>query len=163
MSDDKIKDALKMIPYGFYSITSKSGEEVNAMVANWFTQISFEPRLVMVAIQKTSHSHKLIESGQVFAINIFDKANSEAIMPFTKGRAKNPDKMKGAEWSEGPETGCPIFDSAVAFLECRLAETHDVGGDHDLMVGEVVGAGVRRAGGASNTLSLLEIGWSYAG
>jgi len=75
MSDDKIKDALKMIPYGFYSITSKSGEEVNAMVANWFTQISFEPRLVMVAIQKTSHSRKLIESGQVFAINIFDKGN----------------------------------------------------------------------------------------
>lgn len=59
--------------------------------------------------------------------------------------------------------GCPIFDSAVAFLECRLAETHDVGRDHDLMVGEVVGVGVRRAGGASDTLGLVEVGWSYAG
>jgi flavin reductase (DIM6/NTAB) family NADH-FMN oxidoreductase RutF len=46
MSDDKMKDALRMMPYGFYAITSKSGDDVNGMVANWVTQVSFEPRLL---------------------------------------------------------------------------------------------------------------------
>jgi len=31
MSDDAIKDTLKMIPYGFYAVTSKSDDDVNAM------------------------------------------------------------------------------------------------------------------------------------
>jgi hypothetical protein len=35
MSDEAIKDALNRMPYGFYSITSRSGDDVNAMVANW--------------------------------------------------------------------------------------------------------------------------------
>ena len=48
MSDDKIKDALKMMPYGFYSFTTKSGDDVNAMVANWVSQMSYEPRLLAV-------------------------------------------------------------------------------------------------------------------
>jgi flavin reductase (DIM6/NTAB) family NADH-FMN oxidoreductase RutF len=35
MAPDPIKDALHMMPYGFYSITSRNSDEVNAMVANW--------------------------------------------------------------------------------------------------------------------------------
>ena len=51
MSDDKIKDALKMMPYGFYSFTTKNGDDVNAMVVNWVSQMSYEPRLIAVGIQ----------------------------------------------------------------------------------------------------------------
>lgn len=63
MSDDKIRDVLRMMPYGFYSITSRRGDEVNAMVANWITQSSFEPQLVTLALQKTSYSYGLITEG----------------------------------------------------------------------------------------------------
>ena len=163
MSDDPIKDALKMIPYGFYSITSSYEDDVNAMVANWFTQVSFEPRLVAIAIQKDSYSSGLIGKGKVFAVNIFDKAGVELIKPYTKGRAKNPSKMEDVKYTPGPETGCPILEGAAAYFECRVVAIHDNGGDHDMVIGEVVGAGVIKTGDASNTLSLLDIGWSYAG
>jgi flavin reductase (DIM6/NTAB) family NADH-FMN oxidoreductase RutF len=107
MSDDAIKDALRLMTYGFYSITSRQGDEVNAMVANWVTQVSFEPRQVALGLQKTSYSHSLITAGKVFAINIFYKADVESMKLFTKSRAKNPDKMVNAHYSPGPETGCP--------------------------------------------------------
>lgn len=129
MSDDPIKDALRMMPYGFYSVTSRAGEEVNAMVATWVIQTSFEPRQVALALQKTSYSHGLIERGGVFAVNIFNKADAEAIKPFTKSRAKSPDKMKEAGYSEGSETGCPILEEAAAYLECEVVGKLDVGGD----------------------------------
>ena len=54
MTKDPIKEALQRIPYGFYSITSKNGDEVNAMVGNWLTQVSYEPRLVMFALAKSA-------------------------------------------------------------------------------------------------------------
>jgi flavin reductase (DIM6/NTAB) family NADH-FMN oxidoreductase RutF len=163
MSDDPIKDALNRMPYGFYSITSKSGDEVNAMVANWLTQASFTPRLLALGLAKKAYSFGLIEAGQVFAVNIFNKVDSEAIMPYTKGRARNPEKMANASYSPAPETGCPVLEGAAAFIECKVVQMVDAGGDHVIVVGEAVNAGILKEGEVSDTLRLLDLGWSYAG
>jgi flavin reductase (DIM6/NTAB) family NADH-FMN oxidoreductase RutF len=163
MADDPIQAVLRMLPYGFYSITSRSGEEVNIMVANWLTQVSFEPRLVALGLQKTSFTHSLVEAGRVFAVNVFSMEDSDIISQFTKSRAKNPDKVEEASFTPGPETGCPILDKAAAYLEVRVSRIIDIGGDHDLIVGEVVGAGVRTALEPTEVLSLPGLGWSYAG
>lgn len=163
MSDDKVKDALKMMPYGFYSITSCTSDDANAMVANWITQASFTPRLIAIGLQKTCYTHGLLEKGGSFAINIFAEEDSDAIMPFTKGRAKNPDKMKDAKYTQAPVTGCPVLDGAAAYVECRVVQIVDVGGDHDIVVGEVVGGDVMKEVEASETLTLPDLGWSYAG
>ena len=163
MSRDVIKDVLNRIPYGFYSLTSRNGDDVNAMVFNWFTQASFSPRLVAIGLAKNAYTHGVIEAGGVFAINIFDKDGREAITPFTKSRAKRPDKMENATYSPAPQTGCPILEGAVAYLECKLVQMVDVGGDHDILVGEVINAGVIKEGDVKDTLTLPDIGWSYAG
>jgi flavin reductase (DIM6/NTAB) family NADH-FMN oxidoreductase RutF len=163
MSEDPIKDALKMMPYGFYAITSHSGDDVNAMSANWLTQVSFEPRLVALGLQKDCYTHGLVESGRVFAINIFRAEDQERIKPFTKSRAKNPDKMKEASFEPAPETGCPILEGAAAVIECRVHQIVDTGGDHDIIVGEVVAAQVFKPGDKGDSLTLMDIGWSYAG
>ena len=163
MAKDKVKKALRMMHYGFYSITSCNDEEVNAMVGNWVIQASFEPRLIVVALQKTSYTHGVIENDGAFAVNIFKEEDQEALMPFTKGRAKNPDKMAEADYTRAPETGCPVLAGAAAYVECRVVDLIDVGGDHDLLVGEVVGGDVMEEAEADEVLSLPDLGWSYAG
>lgn len=163
MSNDPIKETLSRMPYGFYSITSRNGDEVNAMVANWVTQTAFEPRLVAVGLAKKAHSHGLISEGGVFAINLFNKEDQEAIMPFTGGRAKRPDKMTNATYSDAPETGCPVLEGAAAYVECKVTQIVDIGGDHDIVVGEVVGGAVLKEGDVNDTLTLPHVGWSYAG
>lgn len=163
MSNDPIKETLSRMPYGFYSITSRNGDEVNAMVANWVTQTAFEPRLVAVGLAKKAHSHGLISEGGVFAINLFNKEDQEAIMPFTGGRAKRPDKMTNATYSDAPETGCPVLEGAAAYVECKVTQIVDIGGDHDIVVGEVVGGAILKEGDVNDTLTLPHVGWSYAG
>jgi flavin reductase (DIM6/NTAB) family NADH-FMN oxidoreductase RutF len=163
MSEDPIKDALNLLPYGFYAISSRDDREINIMVATWVIQSSFEPRLVTLALQKTAYSHELIERGKVFAINIFRVDDSDVVKSFTKSRKKNPDKLEEADFTPGPETGCPILEQAAAYMECKVVKIVDVGGDHDLIVGKVVGAGVRKPGEVEDTLTLSDIGWTYAG
>ena len=126
-------------------------------------QASFEPRLIALGLQKTSYSHNLIEAGQVFVVNIFNKADAEAIKPFTKSRYKKPDKMDNAAYTEGQETGCPVLDAAAAYLECRVVGKLDLDGDHDIVVGEVIGGDVRKPGKADTSLTLVDLGWNYAG
>ncbi len=38
----------------------------------------------------------------------------------------------------GPATGMPVLDCAMAVIECRTRAVYD-GGDHDIVLGEVVG------------------------
>src|SRR5262249_28032289 len=45
----------------------------------------------------------------------------------------------------GPVTGAPILDDALAAIECRTTAVHD-GGDHSIVVGEVVGGSEPRPG-----------------
>ena len=157
MAEEHIKEALHMIPYGFYAITTSDGEgEVNIMVANWLTQVSFTPRLMALGLAKKAYSHGLVEKGRVFGVNILIKY-------FTKSREKKPDKVEQAEYSLSPTVGVPIVEGAAAILEIRVEAIIDVGGDHDVVIGEVVNAQVYKPGDCTETLTLPHIGWSYAG
>ncbi len=160
---DLVKSALRMMPYGFYALTSRNGDDVNAMVVNWVTQASYTPRLLAIGLAKSAYSHGVISAGGVFTLNLFRAEDKESIMGLTKSREKNPDKMNNATYTEAPETRCPVIDGAAAYLECRVVQMIDVGGDHDILVGEVINADVVIPGEAGDILSLPAIGWSYAG
>ncbi|MFN2134664.1 MAG: flavin reductase family protein [Candidatus Promineifilaceae bacterium] len=163
MSDDPISDALNRIPYGFYSLTSCYEEDANAMVFNWFSQASFTPRLVMVGLSKTAYTHSLVEKSGVFAVNVFNQDDQDVITQFTKSRAKAPDKLANASFEPGAVTGCPKLEGAAVFLECKVVEIVDAGGDHDIVIGEVVNAEILKPGAVEDTLTLPDMGWSYAG
>lgn len=163
MAEEQIKAALKMMPYGFYAFTTKDGDDVNAMVVNWVSQMSYAPRLLAVGIQKSCYSHGLVKAGGVFGLNLFLQADSDAIMGVTSGRSRKPEKMQEAEYSAAPETGVPVLTGAAAYIECKVTQIVDVGGDHDIVVGECVNAEVMKEGGPPDMLSLTELGWSYAG
>lgn len=163
MSDDPIKDALNRIPYGFYSLTSRLGDDANAMVCNWFSQVSFTPRLVAIALSPKAYTHGLIKESGVFAVNIFNTADEEALTRYSKSRAKRPDKMDNAPYTTGTETGCPILEGAAAYLECKVLQMVNTVGDHDILVGEVINAGILKPGEVTDTLTLPHVGWSYSG
>ncbi len=163
MSDDPIKEALNRIPYGFYSLTSRLEDDVNAMVFNWFSQVSFTPRLVAVGLARKAYTHNLIKQSGVYAVNIFNTEDQESLTRYSSGRAKRPDKMDNAVYTPGPETGCPILEGAAAYLECKMVEMINVGGDHDILVGEVINAKILKPGEVTDTLTLPHVGWSYAG
>ncbi|MCB9134999.1 MAG: flavin reductase family protein [Anaerolineales bacterium] len=164
MSDDPIKDALQMIPYGFYSITTTDGAgEVNIMVANWLMQTSFTPRMVAFGLARKAYSHSLVKKGRKFVVNIFNKVDADAIKGYTKSREKNPDKVANAKYTLSPTVECPVLEGAAAYLECEVRVMLDAGGDHDIVIAEVVHAGVMKPGEAEETLTLPDLGWSYAG
>ena len=163
MSDNNASEALKLIPYGFYALTSRDGDDMNAMVINWFSQVSFEPQHVAIGLQNSSYSMKLVEKSKKFVINIFHQDDADEIKLFTKSREKNPDKFNDAKYTLGSVTGVPVLDAASAYLECEVVEMFDTGSGHSVLIARVVGGDVRKQFEADETLTLPKIGWSYAG
>lgn len=163
MTEQNISDPLNLVPYGFYAVTSRDGEDRNVMVLNWLTQVSFEPQHLVLGLQNTAYSMGLIQNSKVFGVNIFRQEDADVIKAFTKSRAKNPEKFQAANYSDGPVTGVPILDEAAAYLECEVVEIYDTGAGHSAVIAKVVGGAVRQEGEAADTLTLPDLGWSYAG
>ena len=52
---------------------------------------------------------------------------------------KGADKFAGLRWHPGAN-GAAIIDGVLGFVECKITQCHD-GGDHSIIVGEIVNAG----------------------
>lgn len=136
------RDVLRLIPYGLYLLTTARGSEAHAITFNWMTQISFEPLLLLIAIEKTSHSHQLLHQSGVFAINVLSRDHTHLARRMAVPFRMNPHKLAGVPYHTGA-TGAPLMDDAIAFLECAIRQALDVGGDHTLFVAEVVAGAVK--------------------
>jgi flavin reductase (DIM6/NTAB) family NADH-FMN oxidoreductase RutF len=115
------------------------------MTANWATQVSFEPKLLAVGIEKPALTHRLISEGRVFSLNTIDREDRAVVRKFTKPVEVDLEARtaNGFAFHDGP-TGAPIFDQAVAWFDCEVRETVEVG-DTTLFIGEIVGCGFQKA------------------
>ena len=158
MDAEAKKKALRSIVHGVYVIGVRDGEKRNAFTATWVTQVSFEPPLVAAAIRKESVSLQMIESSRLFAINFLASGQKALAQHFLKPAHLGGDKLAGISHRAGA-TGVPILSDAAAYVECRVKAIHP-DGDHAIVVGEVVEAGVQRE---AEPLTLKETGWHYGG
>jgi len=153
------KIALRKIPHGVYIVGVAQDAQLNAFTATWFTQVSFTPPLVALGIKKDSHSFEMIKSGRVFSVNLLGKDQKAVAEHFVKPATVVGEKLKDVPHHIG-KTGAPVLDEAIAYVECEVREIANERGDHALVIGEVVEAGVHRDEPA---LTLMDTGWHYGG
>ncbi len=142
---DKLRRrVLWTMPSGLYVIGSQAGERRNAMTANWAMQVSSDPKLVAVGVEKEALTHELITEGGAFTVNIVDREDRAIVRKFTKPVEVDAaaSTLNGFPFHDGL-TGAPILDQAVAWLDCRVHTAVDAGA-HTLFLGEVVDAGFQK-------------------
>jgi len=160
MNDTTKKTVLRHFPYGLYALTVKHGGEEHGMTANWVSQTSFEPPMVAAAVENTSKTIGMIRDAHHFAINVFQQGQRELAGKLGRASANAPQKLKGIKTKPAPVSGAPILADALVWVECRVVATLP-SGDHTLVLGEIVEAGVEHEGG--QPLTLQEAGFKYSG
>ena len=143
---DKLRRrVLWTFPSGLYVIGSRAGDRRNAMTANWVTQLSADPKLLGVSVEREALTHQLIADGRCFTVNVINREDRAIVRKFTKpvDVDETARTLNGFAFHEGA-TGAPILDQAVAFVDCRLERAVELGA-HTLFVGEVVDAGFTAA------------------
>ncbi len=134
------------MPSGLYVLGSTDGgERRNGMTINWVSQISFDPKLVGVSIERSAFTHELVETGGCFSVCVVDREDRAIVRKFTKPvevdlQART---LNGFPYVERV-TGAPVLAQSVAFLDCRVTQRLEVG-NHTLFVGEVVDSGFLKA------------------
>src|SRR5438270_10944376 len=95
-----------------------------------------------------------------FAVNVLSQGQRELAGKLGRSSANTPQKLKGIKTKPAPVSGAPILTEALGWIECRVVATLP-SGDHTLVLGEVVEAGVEHDGG--QPLTLPDAGFKYAG
>jgi flavin reductase (DIM6/NTAB) family NADH-FMN oxidoreductase RutF len=114
------------------------------MTQSWVTQVSMEPVLVAVSVDRKAVTNRLIHAGGAFSVNLWDREDTRVFRTFSMPAQRVGLTLNDRPVREGV-TGVPIFDEAVAWIECRISQAIDVG-THDLFLGEVVDAGFSQGG-----------------
>lgn len=103
------------------------------VTASSFNSVSLDPPLVLWSVAKANMScAAFCESGH-FAVHILA---AEQVALSNRFARSGSDKFTGLEWQSGA-TGSPILPDYAALFQCRTRHQYD-GGDHIIMVGEVV-------------------------
>jgi rubredoxin/flavin reductase (DIM6/NTAB) family NADH-FMN oxidoreductase RutF len=143
LSSDKMNlKALWDLTYGVYVIGSIKGGKLNAQIANTVLQLTAEPPVVAVSINKKNLTWEYIHEGKVFTASTLCQ---ETPLPFIGGfgfkSGRDADKLAGTEYKIGV-TGAPVvLENSASYLEVRVDKEVDVG-THVLFIGEVVAADV---------------------
>lgn len=169
---EPVVEALESMPYGLYIIGSHGSDNINGMMADWAMQVSFDPRLVAVSLERNSTTLRNLREGGFFTVNMLTAEQRTLAVKFCQprqaskvvGRSDNAsaviyDKMAGVPYQLGTLSDCPILDEGLAYLECQVEQLLEVG-DHTLAVGRVLDGAVLREG---EPLTQRILGWSYAG
>ena len=126
---------MRAFPSGLAVLTVDLDGERLGLTVGSLVSLSLEPPLVGVAVNRDAAMHELLRGAGAFALSLLAADQAALAQHFARGVP--PIAMwERVPW-RGGETGAPLLDGALGWLECRVAAQHPTG-DHTLFVGEVV-------------------------
>jgi flavin reductase (DIM6/NTAB) family NADH-FMN oxidoreductase RutF len=143
MDDELLNRVTWKIPNALALVGSKAGDERNAMTTSWITQLSMEPVLIGIGVDNSAVTHRLISEGGCFTVNLWSAEDTKVFVKFSKPAVDDGSTLNGRAVRPAV-TGAPVFDEALAWLDCEVRQSLDLG-THTLFVGEVVGAAINDA------------------
>jgi flavin reductase len=144
VSPGDFREALGLFATGVTVVTATDGDVLHGMTANAFASLSLEPLLVLVCVDRAAGLHELLPAAESFAVTVLaDDQVDEAVWFAAPRRPSGRDQFDGVAWRPAPVSGAPVLEHGLAFVDCRLGDMHE-GGDHSIVVGEVVELGLLR-------------------
>src|SRR5690606_3029640 len=107
--------------------------ELVGMTMSAVTSLSLDPPQFLVCMDRRAKTLAAIAHSQAFCIHYLKEHQRELSVHFSRPAAH---RFDGIPHRTG-ETGVPVLEDVVAFVECRLHEIH-AGGDHSIVIGNAV-------------------------
>lgn len=130
-------ESLYNLSYGMCIITSRSDEEFNGCTVNTAFQITPDPPVIAVSVNKESQTHDFIMNSRLFVVSIISEdAPMILIGSFGFRSGRDIDKFRDIHYKLS-ENGIPIIlDYSVGYIEAEVINSVDVG-THTLFLGEI--------------------------
>lgn len=132
----------RKLSYGLFIISSATDGKLNGQVANTAFQITAEPAMVAIGINKNNLTHQFIKSSGVFTVSILPQTVPlDLIGHFGFKSGRDIDKYATVPFKLG-ETGAPyLAENSVGYLEAQVVASMDAE-THTVFLGKVINSEV---------------------
>lgn len=127
-------------PTGVCAITAFVDGGPVGMVVGSFTSVSLDPPLVAFLPDRRSTTWPRIEAAGHFCVNVLAEHQQAVCRALS---SKGEDRFESVPHRLS-DTGLPIIDGVVAWIDCQLYAVHEAG-DHYIAIGQVRALDVERA------------------
>jgi flavin reductase (DIM6/NTAB) family NADH-FMN oxidoreductase RutF len=117
------------------TVVTAPGELPYESTVNAITSVSLAPPLLLVCLREDSLTLAALLGAGRFGVNVLHEHQQALAQRFASRGAS----WRGIGYTDGPASGVPLLDGAVATLECAVHDIAD-GGDHRIVVGRVLAA-----------------------
>lgn len=157
MSVHPASDILRRLNPEIWIITSADGPRRGGLISTTVAQASIVPELprLTVGLAKQHATWPLVENSRAFAAHLIGEDQIEWVWRFGLQSGRDADKLAGLSLSTA-ETGSPILQDALAWLDCRVEAALDTG-DRTLYLAEVVAGGLQRDAPPLTMQRMLEL------
>lgn len=126
-------------PTGVCVITAPGSSVPIGMVVGSFTSVSLDPPLVAFLPDRKSRTWPKIAEAGHFCVNILAERQQDICRTLSAG---TENKFDTIAWRLS-ESGLPIIDGVVAWIDCQLDAVHEAG-DHFIAIGRVLALDIER-------------------
>jgi flavin reductase (DIM6/NTAB) family NADH-FMN oxidoreductase RutF len=159
MDQKKKQKALRMISNGMYVITSRAGMKYGGATITWLSQASFKPPLIMAAVRPESSVFGCLKESGNAVVHMLGEDQQDIARKFIAATDAHDGVMNGEPFVEGKNSS-PVLKNVPAHVECKVRTIFDVGGDHALVLLEVMDAEIFKEG---KPLLVADSPWNYGG
>ena len=155
MSNGNFSEILANIPYGVSVVTlGRGGTQVeNGLTISWMSQVSFNPPMLMVAVDKLHYSVDLLRSTRNFCVNLLGEDQAALAGRFAKQATTRDDKLADVA-QRASESGAAVLIDAVAYFDCEVTTIVEAG-DHLVVIGQIEDAAMLKERAPLTTASGL--------
>jgi flavin reductase (DIM6/NTAB) family NADH-FMN oxidoreductase RutF len=142
----ELNKAYRLLNHGPVVLLSAAHEDKrDIMAVAWNMPLNFNPAQLLVVLDKSSSTRKLVEASGCFAISIPTRSQVDVIMNVGSISASQlPSQDKFLHWNlpvtAATNISAPLLNGCVGWLECKLINEPHNQETYDLFIAEIVAA-----------------------
>lgn len=130
------RDIMACFPSGVAIVTAREADgKPRGLTLSAFCAVSLDPPLVLVCVDKTSHTLPALQAAGGFTVNFLAGGREHLAVLYA---SKAEEKFEGISWRppDLPEGGPVLHDDCAAYAVCLTRQAIEAG-DHWVFIGEV--------------------------
>lgn len=135
-------NAFFQLSYGLYLASTKADKKMNGCIINTVTQVTDNPKQIMVAINKQNLTCELIQKSGIFSISVLSQTAPFSLFQhfgFQSGR--ETDKFVDIPFAMTKQELPYLTKHSIAYFDCKVISSLDLG-THMMFIAQVTDANV---------------------
>ncbi len=138
----EIEKFYRLVNHGPTALISAKADGIeNVMSASWVCALDFAPKAkMMIVLDKIAYTRELVEKSGYFAVQIPVATQAELVLDLGESLKDVPTKLDNIPLFYQEGFDLPLVEGCAAWIICKLISEPHNHEEHDLFIGEVVGA-----------------------